>query len=251
MLIRNLIKIKNIFFRRLFSKLEIGKYNNHYYTVFFDKSKKNELSELANLHNTNKGYLFNQSSLKGLNLKDCHNYSDFYSDIFFMGRNHVQKILELGIGSIKDNQEYNMNHQGRNYKTGGSLRMWRDFFTNAQIYGADIDKGCLFREDRIKTFFVDQGDENSVKNMWLEIGEINFDIIIDDGCHRFEETINFFECSIDKLSKNGFYIIEDILLSQRKKFLNYFKSRDLYFKFIDFHRPDTKLQNNAIILIRK
>ena len=50
----------------------------------------------------------------------------------------------------------------------------------------------------------------------IKIGEDEFDIIIDDGCHRYEETINFYENSIDKLKDNGIYIIEDILLSQRK-----------------------------------
>ena len=77
----------------------------------------------------------------------------------------------------------------------------------------------------------------------------HFDILIDDGCHRFEETIIFFENSINKLRKGGIYIIEDILLSQRKKFLKYLKSSNLNFKFIDFHRPDAKLQNNSLILI--
>ena len=87
--------------------------------------------------------------------------------------------------------------------------------------------------------------------MWNQIGEDEFDIIIDDGCHRYEETINFYENSIDKLKDNGIYIIEDILLSQRKKFLEYFKLKKSNFKFVDFYRPDTNLQNNALIVIRK
>jgi RNA polymerase subunit RPABC4/transcription elongation factor Spt4 len=36
-----------------------------------------------------------------------------------------------------------------------------------------------------------------------------FDIIIDDGSHEFEDTCIFFENSIHKLNKNGYYIIED------------------------------------------
>ena len=144
-----------------------------------------------------------------------------------------------------------MNHQGENYKTGGSLRMWRDYFKNAKIFGADVDKDCLFNEDRIKTFYVDQSDKDSVINMWKQIDENEFDILIDDGCHRFEETIIFFENSINKVRIGGIYIIEDILLSQRKKFLKYFKSKNLNFKFIDFYRPDAKLQNNSLILIIK
>ena len=30
-----------------------------------------------------------------------------------------------------------------------SLRAWRDYFKNANIYGADIDKGILKDEERI------------------------------------------------------------------------------------------------------
>ena len=89
-----------------------------------------------------------------------------------------------------------MNNQGENYKTGGSLRMWRDYFKNAKIFGADIDKDCLFNEDRIKTFYVDQSDKDSIINMWKQIDENEFDILIDDGCHRFEETIIFLKTQL-------------------------------------------------------
>ena len=34
---------------------------------------------------------------------------------------------------------------------GASLRVWKDFFSNAKIYGSDIDKDILFNEDRIFT----------------------------------------------------------------------------------------------------
>ena len=118
MIFRKLFKLKNIFFRRLFSKFEIGKFNNHNYTIYYDKQKNNKLSELANFHRTNKGYLPNQLSSTNLDKKGCHNYSDFYSDIFHFGKNHVKKVFELGIGSTNNNQKFNMNHQGENYKTG-------------------------------------------------------------------------------------------------------------------------------------
>ena len=49
-----------------------------------------------------------------------------------------------------------------NGKPGASLRVWRDYFYNAEIYGADIDK-TNFSEKRIKTFFVDQLDKKEIK----------------------------------------------------------------------------------------
>ena len=56
-----------------------------------------------------------------------------------------------------------------------SLRAWRDYFKNAKIFGADVDKDCLFNEDRIKTFYVDQSDKDSVINMWKQIDENEFE----------------------------------------------------------------------------
>ena len=48
-------------------------------------------------------------------------------------------------------------------KPGASLRVWRDYFPNAIIYGADIDKDILFAEERIKTFYIDQLDPVAIK----------------------------------------------------------------------------------------
>ena len=47
-----------------------------------------------------------------------------------------------------------------------SLKAWRDYFENANIYGADIDKNILKNENRIKTFFVAQTDPNTIKELF-------------------------------------------------------------------------------------
>tara|TARA_B100000965_G_scaffold403439_1_gene431509 strand:- start:1085 stop:1843 length:759 start_codon:yes stop_codon:yes gene_type:complete len=249
--IRKIFKYKNQILRSFFSRSKIQDVLDHNYTIYFNKNKSCELSKLCNFYKTNKGYVLGEPKSKHIDLRNCHSYSDFYSDIFLISKKHVKKVFELGIGSVNTKKEYNMSFVGKDYISGGSLRVWREYFYNAQIYGADIDKECLFTEERIKTFFVDQGNKDSVNLMWNNIKENNFDIIIDDGCHRFEETIIFFENSIDKLHNNGVYIIEDILLSQRKKFLNYFKNTDYNFKFVNFYRPNIRILNNSLILITK
>ena len=144
-----------------------------------------------------------------------------------------------------------MRHLGKKYLPGDSLRLWRDYFSNALIFGADIDDKILFEEERIKTFKVDQASVESIRKMWKLIDENDFDIIIDDGCHRFDETINFFENSIEMLNINGKYIIEDILPSQMIKFLEYFKKKDLNYRFISFKRPGYNPSNNNLIVISK
>ena len=54
-----------------------------------------------------------------------------------------------------------------NGKPGASLRVWRDFFPNAKIYGGDIDKETLFIEDRISTYYVDQFENSTIKKKWI------------------------------------------------------------------------------------
>ena len=179
------------------------------------------------------------------------NYDDYYSEIFSLNKSKIQNVFELGIGTTDSTNHYNMNFLGKTYSPGASLRVWRDYFINASIFGADIDKNVLFSEDRITTCWVDQLNKESIISMYKKFGVEKFDIIIDDGCHRYEETINFFENSINKLTDDGIYVVEDIVPSQRKKFLNYFKITNYKVKMINFHRPGNYLSSNSLITIRK
>ncbi len=45
---------------------------------------------------------------------------------------------------------------------GASLRMWRDYFPNAQIVGADIDPKYMFADERISKVVVDQLKPESI-----------------------------------------------------------------------------------------
>ena len=98
-------------------------------------------------------------------------------------------------------------------KPGASLRGWKQFFSQAQIFGADIDAGILFQEYRIRTFFCDQGSPASIKELWskYELASEPMDIIIDDAYHVFDYNVIFFENSWQNLAKGGIYIIEDIM----------------------------------------
>jgi len=141
-----------------------------------------------------------------------HSYSNYYFSIFNHFKDDVKLVFECGLGLAPG-------------KTGASLRVWRDYFKNAQIYGADINKNILFQENRIKTFYVDQLNTPSIELMWKEIGIQNFDIIIDDGRHTTDANINLFINSFDKLKKNGIYIIEDV---DSKEFNNIMKKLEKF-----------------------
>ena len=59
---------------------------------------------------------------------------------------------------------------GKDGKPGAWLRIWCEYFPNAEIFGADIARDILFDDDRIKTFDVDQTNSTSVTEMWQAVG---------------------------------------------------------------------------------
>ena len=250
-MLRKVFKIKNDLIRKLFFDKNTKKYFNHKYTSYYIKRDDNDLSRICKKYIANKGYIPTQSKNLLFKLEFFQNYTDYYSELFDQKRNSIKNVLELGIGSVDKDNLYNMSMLGKKYKPGASLKVWRDYFKNANIFGADIDKKTLFKEKRIITSYVDQSNTKSIQDMFKKFRIKNYDIIIDDGCHRFEETINFFKNSIKKLSEDGIYIIEDIVPSQRKKFLEYFKSINFRVKLINFYRPKKNIISNCIITIRK
>jgi hypothetical protein len=215
---------------KFIAKNDNAKINYFVQSRFFDKS----LTDLMNYYGSDKG---------GFN-KD-HNFSDYYSTIFFDKKESVKNILEIGLGTNNIKVPSNMGLQG---KPLASLRAWKDYFANANVYGADIDKEILKNEDRIKTFYVDQTNPISISELYKNIGNINFDIIIDDGLHEYNANICLFENSFKYLSKQGIYIIEDVFFKDKKKFFEYFQSRNYNFSIIDiFHKNNNS--NNCLVII--
>tara|TARA_B100001057_G_scaffold294913_1_gene295021 strand:+ start:192 stop:896 length:705 start_codon:yes stop_codon:yes gene_type:complete len=229
------------FFRDLVRKL---KYRAKFFGIYKDlnlsylkTSKTNqELKNLMDLHGSDKGGLNNQ-----------HNFAQYYSEIFHNKKSKIKNLLEIGLGSNNPEVPSNM---GKDGKPLASLRAWKDFFKNANIYGADIDESILSNEDRIQTFYVDQTNPESIKKMFKEIGNIKFDIILEDGLHEYNANICFFENAIDYLDEEGTYIIEDIYYKDQKKFINYFKNSKYNFSIVDiFH--SNNISNNCLIVITK
>ncbi len=98
-------------------------------------------------------------------------------------------------------------------QNGGSLKIWRDFFPDAEIVGVDVDEKCKqYEGGNIKVVI---GDQASVK--FLEtLG--NFDIIIDDGGHYMTQQQVSLKTLMLQLNKGGLYVIEDLHTSYWKQF---------------------------------
>jgi hypothetical protein len=124
-------------------------------------------------------------------------YTPYYSKLF-KGM-EVKSLLEIGIG-----YPGTMEHIP-NYKIGASLRMWRDYFPKAMIWGADIRLETLIVDDRIGTILCDQSSKESLLQMIKALGKQ--DVIIDDGSHQTAHQISSAQVL---LPYTKLYIIEDV-----------------------------------------
>ena len=179
--------------------------------------------------------------------KTLSKYTYTYDELFNNIKYKTTSILEIGLGtlnpSIPSSFSGNTQHFSH-YKPGGSLRVWRDFFPNAQVYGVDIAKDCMFTEERIKTFLFDSA-EKEYCDYYLD--NLEFDIIIDDGNHDPKYQVKTLKNLFPKLKENGIYIIEDIG--------GYQGTEELLIEYLDEFKSVTKGYNivnkgNHIVIVK-
>lgn len=125
-----------------------------------------------------------------------HRYTKHYQRHLQHLKNDTFNLLEIGIGG------YSRSGEG-----GASLRMWKQFFPNASIYGMDIQDKSFVDEDRIVTFVGDQSDPESLRAVADKIGRL--DVIIDDGSHLSPHIRTTFETLFPLLADGGIYAVED------------------------------------------
>jgi hypothetical protein len=236
----NLLKKIYILFNyyKLHSNYEKNYFLNHSYYNY----NNNSVTKLCEIYKSDKGSVNHKKGIWGWT---AHTYSNYYYSLFNHFKDDVKLVFECGLGTNNPDFQSNMTVDGM---PGASLRVWRDYFKNAQIYGADIDKDILFQEDRIKTYYVDQLNTPSIETMWEKIGIHNFDIIIDDGLHTTDANINLFINSFNKLKKNGIYIIEDVHILELNNTME--KLKKFNPELIVLQNKNVKYQNNNLVIIR-
>jgi hypothetical protein len=178
-----------------------------------------------------------------------HRYSDFYDVLFRQRRNEIKRVFECGIGTGNLNFSANM---GQGARPGASLRVWREYFPNALVYGADIDSEVLFTEDRIFTFVIDQLNQDSIQNAIKIFEPGTFQLIVDDGLHTFEANATLFRNSNHLLSDQGIYIIEDVTPANLKKLLSLSKEFTSFeFLPVVFREVHQSHELNSLLMITK
>lgn len=107
----------------------------------------------------------------------------------------------------------------------GSLLWKKTYFPCAELWGLEYSasKASTSGAREINTIRGDQGDTDFLKNEFLGKSGGNFDIIVDDGGHHFEQQTASYEVLFDvALKPGGLYFIEDIETSY------WAKNADLY-----------------------
>lgn len=133
----------------------------------------------------------------------AHTYIDVYEELLKPYRDNGS-ILEIGI------------------YLGHSLRMWREYFKTGIVAGSDItifpSAQDLLIDDNYKIFHWDATREDFPN----ELGDLKFDVIVDDGSHIIQDQIKSFNLLKHKINPGGVYVIEDV--NGIDQFQNDFKS---------------------------
>jgi hypothetical protein len=132
-----------------------------------------ELSKLAIKYNTDK---FQR-----------HKYTKIYHELFKELRHKKIKLLELGIFY------------------GSSLKMWREWFSEAEIIGIDNN----IKIQNIPGVTILKSNTQTI-NICQDLNNQEFDIIIDDADHHPYQQLLTFWNTWPLLKKDGIYIIEDV-----------------------------------------
>ncbi len=126
----------------------------------------------------------------------AHRYTPHYERHLRHLRKREFTLLEIGIGGY-----------ARDGEGGASLRMWKHFFTSAQIIGLDIQDKSFVNEERIQAYRGSQTNKALLKTIRASAPGLR--VVIDDGSHRPEHIRKTFDILFPMLPKGGIYAIED------------------------------------------
>jgi hypothetical protein len=132
-----------------------------------------------------------------------HSYLGLYDDLLKDRRESARNVLEVGIGDFGE-------------KNGGSIKLWKDYFPNATVYGLDIlpiDRVMdeLLEDPRVVLLTgVNAYDQRIVKEEFINKRNVKFDFLIDDGSHHLGDMKTFIKHYLPLMADDGIMIIEDV-----------------------------------------
>ena len=131
-----------------------------------------------------------------------HSYLELYNKLLFSKKETAKNVLEIGIGDFGE-------------KNGGSIKLWKDYFTNATIYALDIlpiDRVIdeLLNNERVILYTSTNAYDNDFFTNNFLNKNIKCDFMLDDGPHTLESMIIFIRLYSQLMTDDGILIIEDV-----------------------------------------
>lgn len=131
-----------------------------------------------------------------------HSYLELYEKLLSPKKDTAKNVLEIGIGPVK-------------LQNGGSIKLWKDYFTNATVYGLDIiPKECvldeLVNDERVVLFTSTNAYDEIFFNQNILKTNLKFDFMLDDGPHTLESMKTFIRLYSKVMTDDGILIIEDV-----------------------------------------
>jgi len=137
--------------------------------LFYDT----KLNRLATRHRSDKtsGYL--------TEFRYTHGYSRIYEQLFASPLSSELNLVEIGL--LRPDSS-NKQQSGDVISSAPSLRIWREYFPQAKLYGFDIR---AYSGKPIQNCQIIRGDQGQRRDLARPIDACpgGFDIVIDDGSH--------------------------------------------------------------------
>ena len=126
-----------------------------------------------------------------------HSYLSLYQQLLISKKETAKNVLEVGI--------YN----------GGSIKLWNDFFTNANVYGLDImNSNNVWERIKNKEKIILHTSSDAYNNDFFITNFLNknikCDFMLDDGPHTLESMKQFIKLYSQIMTDDGILIIEDV-----------------------------------------
>jgi hypothetical protein len=126
-----------------------------------------------------------------------HSYLPLYQKLLIGKKETARNVLEVGIN------------------LGGSIKLWSDFFINANIHGLDIMhinniwEGIKNKEKIVLHTSTDAYDTDFFNSHFLH-ADMKFDFMLDDGPHTLKSMQQFIQLYSQVMTDDGILIIEDV-----------------------------------------
>ncbi|MFA6981693.1 MAG: SAM-dependent methyltransferase [Patescibacteria group bacterium] len=170
----------------LFHTSQFGEFNKGHTKSTYDHSNS-ELNKYGVEFGADKCGLYSD---EGTYLM-MHDYLRHYDYILSKFRETKDAVIEFGCGG------------------GGSIKMWKKYFPNAQIVGVDINKQAeSMKEERIDIYVGDATHKKTRDDLAKRYKGVF--LIVDDASHAWGDQRITFELFWPILTSGGFYIVEDL-----------------------------------------